>query len=274
MFRYVCIITSLLFVSITGSFAEKAVKGLSFSQGIAACLSPSGLLFTTKFYYTVPLIQKEGILWESTKLDVGFNNEFAPAFEAPGLFIRLEPIAFFELSLSGAPMWAYKGLGFGCITMGSYSSDYTRIDSYKQHNQQSWWLRCTPVLKMAIKKLIAVDALAIHYFRVNGKNYYLERFNNVIIDNKDVVVNNDVYLLYEWNKAFLSGFNYTYQTVPSTDQERSHRLSLAGMYKKKLSPKFEFNAALIAGVYLKHSFYDYSNPYLGLQLEGKYGVKR
>jgi hypothetical protein len=83
----------LLILHVSG---EKAVQGMNFTQIAAASVNPQGILLTTQLFYRFPLSNKNGILWESTKLDAGINNDLSPAFENPGLFVRCEPVAFFE----------------------------------------------------------------------------------------------------------------------------------------------------------------------------------
>jgi hypothetical protein len=94
MFRRFIVFYLLL---ITAVQAEKAVSGLNFCQVIGGSWNYPGLLFTSRIFYRIPASEKNSILWESSKLDIGFCNELAPAFENPGLFFQYEPIGFFDL---------------------------------------------------------------------------------------------------------------------------------------------------------------------------------
>lgn len=254
---------------------EKAVQGINFTQTVAASVNPQGLLLTTQLFYRFPLTSKTGILWESTKFDAGIDNDLSPAFENPGLFVRCEPVAFFELALFANNIQLFKALGSGYIPFDSASSphDASNLKNIAQSNEQGWWLRCTPVFKVAYKKGIIANATTVHYYQMNRNGYYLERFTNTVLDNRDFVISNDLFVLYKYNSSLMTGINYFYLTVPSSD-ERTHRISLAVIYLNKISPAAEFNVALVGGTYLKHINYDYKNPYLGLQLQYSYGIRR
>lgn len=254
---------------------EKAEKGFNLTQIVGASINPQGILLTTQLFYRVPLTSKTGILWESTKFDAGINNDFSPAFENPGLFVRCEPVAFFELTLSANNIQLYKALGNGYVPLESASSphDVSNLKNSVQSNAHGWWLRCTPVLKAGYKKAIIANATTIHHFQMNRNDYYLERFTNTALDNSDFVITNDLFFFYKGNKFLMTGVNYFYLTVPSSD-ERTHRISFAAIYLKKISAVSEFNVAFVGGTYLKHCNYDYKDLYLGLQLMYSYGFRK
>jgi alkylhydroperoxidase/carboxymuconolactone decarboxylase family protein YurZ len=72
----------LLGIVVAGLSAEKAKKGFYLNQSIQGSFNPLGLQFLTQAYYRIPLVNKEGILWESTKIDIGLQNNLSPAFDA------------------------------------------------------------------------------------------------------------------------------------------------------------------------------------------------
>lgn len=258
----------LIFTIIICSFADQVEKGFNFSQNIAASVNPSGLLLSSQLFFRLPLVNKKGILWESTKIDAGIDNDLSPAFENPGVFIRCEPIAFFDLTLYVNRINLYKTLGSGYVAMESYSSlhDNKHLEGLSQSDQQGWWIRSSPTIKLAYKRFILANITTMHYFQMSKKGYYLERFTNSILDSKDLVVNNELFLFLKINSTFLSGFNYTFQSVPASN-ENFYRLALTFIYNKKLTNKTKLSAVLVSGSYLKHSFFDKRNPYAGLMVQ-------
>jgi hypothetical protein len=262
MFIYFLIMLTCMHYSVS---AERQSRGVYLSQSAGASLNQLGLLFTTDIYYHLPLLTKDGILWESTRLNLGINNEFAPAFEAPGVFLRIEPIAFFELNLRFNNYLAYKTLGFGYIPYNSYSIEFDSDDIEKRENTQrtvdGWWLRVNPVLKLKFKNLIFADAFTIHRFMMLEKGYFFERFNNVIINTNDNVIVNNTYLLYQINKKFTTGINYTYQSVPASDFDYN-RLCLMGIFNWK-----RLTTVIMGGSYLDHAFYGFDRPYVALSVK-------
>lgn len=258
----------LIFSIIVYSFADQAEKGFNFSQNFAASVNPAGLLLSSQLFFRLPIVKKPGILWESTKIDAGIVNDFSPAFENPGIFIRCEPIAFFDITLYVNSINLFKALGSGYVAIKSYSSLHNdeHIEGLPQSDQHGWWIRSTPTIKLAYKRFILANITTMHYFQMKKKGYYLERYTNTILDNKDFVVNNELFLFFKFNNVLLSGLNFTFQTVPASN-ENFYRLGPAFIYNKKINYKTNLAAVLISGSYLPHSFFDKSNPYAVLMVQ-------
>ena len=228
-------------------------------------------MITTHLFYRVPLIKKDGILWESSKIDLGFHNDLSPAFENPGLFIQIEPIAIFDCKFQINRVHLYKQLGFGYISLDSASSSYSP-DSIKDRSQSSnngYWIKVAPTLKLMIKKMIIANTFSFNSITMDKNGYYVERLTNTCLDNDDILLANDILTLYEFSKSFIAGANYYSNRVQSTGAA-THRLSLAAIYIHKFSSKLDFNGVILAGTYLKHDFLTWKDPYIALQLEISY----
>ena len=264
-----------LLLLILHTSAEESIQGFNFTQSVAASVNPPGFLLTTHFFYRLPLAKKAGILWESTKFDAGICNDLSPAFENPGLFIRCEPVAFFEITLNANKIQLFKAFGSGYVSLDSSTSPHSASDlkNVSQSNEQGWWLRGTPVFKAAYKNLILANATTVHYFQMNREGFYLERFTNTTLDSKDFVITNDLFFFYKCSSTLMTGINHSYLKVPSSN-ERVHRISFAAVYLKKFSKSTGFNVALMGGTYLKHLTYNYKDPFVGLQLQYSYGLTK
>jgi len=252
----------------SSAFSEKAARGAYFNQSVGFSLNPLGLLFTSHILYRVPLSDKPGILWESTKLDLGFCNELAPAFESPGLFIQYEPVAIFDIAVYCNYLSVFDALGFGYVKLDSYRSQYepSAINDSAQSNEHGIWVRVAPTIKAKVGKVLFLDAFMMHCFLISRNAFYFEQITHTVLDKTDVVLRNNVFTLYEFSEAFMAGVNYFYQTVPSSGST-THRLSLTSVYMHKFRNETALSTALVAGTYLKHDYMDYSDPYVALQLE-------
>jgi hypothetical protein len=100
-------------------------------------------------------------------------------------------------------------------------------------------------------------------------NYYLERVTNTVLDKNDFVLTNDLFTLYQFTRSIIGGLNYYYVSVPQSGS-RTHRLSLICAYTHKIKLQTTFDAAVIAGSYLQHDYFDLSDPYIGVQLKISY----
>ena len=68
---------------------------------------PWGMHYTraalgTTFGYKIPLVQKKGILWDSTNVTFGVRDVYGFVNNTVGPFIDITPIAFFRLQIQGA----------------------------------------------------------------------------------------------------------------------------------------------------------------------------
>ena len=75
------VILALVAIAVSGVFGEKTREGTGLDQSIQASLDPLGIQLVTKVYYRLPFIQQEGMLWESTKVEVGVQNSLSPAYD-------------------------------------------------------------------------------------------------------------------------------------------------------------------------------------------------
>jgi hypothetical protein len=258
----------LLIIIATNSSAEKTIPGLYLKQSAGGSYNPLGVLITTHLFYRLPLVKKDGILWESSKIDIGIHNDLSPAFENPGLFIQIEPIAIFDCKFQFDLVHLYKHLGFGYIALDSSSSNY-HPDSIKDRPQSSnngYWFKVAPTLKLMIKKLIIANTFSFNSITMDKNGYYLERLTNTRLDNDDILLTNDIFTLYEFSKSFLAGVNFYSNRVQTTDAV-THRLSLSAIYTHRFNPKTDFNGVILAGTYFKHDYLTWKDPYIVFQLE-------
>src|SRR5512136_3014541 len=77
--------------------AEKTHKGIYNFNSIGASWNPLGIQVDNRLCLRFPLSARTGILWESTKLDIGIQSSWTPADEVAGVFFTVEPVAFFAL---------------------------------------------------------------------------------------------------------------------------------------------------------------------------------
>lgn len=262
------VLFALLLLFTTNISAEKTVSGLYLKQSVGGSYNHLGILSTTHLFYRLPLVKKDGILWESSKIDMGIRNELSPASENPGLFIQIEPIAIFDCKFQIDQVHLFKQLGFGYIALDSASSSF-HPDSIKDRHQSSnngYWFKVAPTLKLKIKKLIISNTISFNSITMDKKGYYLERQTNTCLDNNDFLLANNIFTLYEFSNSFIAGANFYSNRVQSTDAA-THRLSLAGIYAHTFSPKTDFNVVILAGTYFKHNYLTWKDPYIALQAE-------
>jgi hypothetical protein len=210
----------------TVTLAEKAQRGIYNYNSFGAGYNPLGVLLDNRLYMRLPLSTKPGVLWESTKLDIGLQSSWTPADEIVGLRVTLEPIAFFSLTATAGFYGMYNIFGYGLYPFSSGNEHYGP-GLPKNADPQSAagaWYSLSPELKLKAGHLIFVNTVTVDYVSLNRAGYYLELRNFTLRKTRDTDLMNNANLLFEFNKNLLAGCVYHYLSVFGTDIE-SHRIS-------------------------------------------------
>jgi hypothetical protein len=239
--------------------AEPAQKGLYLDQNVQAGYNPLGLQLGTKLFYRQPLFDKEGILWESAKVEFGVKNGLSPAFDFFGAFIDIEPIAVFDLALSAELSGYFDSLGFGFHGLPGYEAGYDAkaLESLPAKNAGGLLLTAAPTLKFALGPFAFSNTLHVNYFKVDGgAGYFYEAFANCALKKSGAELYNDAYALYMFGSGCMAGLNDSILFVPGSGY-RSHCIQAVGVINRALSDRLSFYAALTAGAYLEDRYYEY-----------------
>ena len=250
----------LAIVAASAVSAEKAERGLYLDQSAQAAINPLGLQLASKLFYRVPLVDKEGILWESMKVDIGLKNNLSPAFDLIGAFVDIEPIAVFDLALSAQFAGYFKALGFGFRELPGYDDgfDASALDAMPQKNAAGYLLSAAPTLKFAFGGFVFSNTLHLNYFQVDGgSGYFYEAIGNCPLAKSGLELYDDAYALYKLDSGLMLGLNYSVLGVPASSY-RSQALQAVGVYAGKLSERLSLYAALTAGTYLEDRYLKYA----------------
>jgi hypothetical protein len=257
---------SLAVVALTWGFGEPVKRGAYLDQNLQASFNPVGLQLGTEFFYRLPLVKKEGILWESTKIDVGIKNSLSPAFDFIGPFIDIEPIAIFDLALAAQFAGYFDALGYGFHELSGYGDgfDAEALDDLPAKNAGGFFLSAAPTLKFALGRFAFSNTLHVNYFDVDGgEGYFHEVLGNCVLDKSGVELYNDAYALVRFEGGLMAGLNDSILYVPDSGY-RSHTIQAVGVYSRALSGKLELYSALTAGLYLEDRYYEHKPRISGM----------
>ncbi len=241
-------------------FAEPVLRGFYLDQNLQAAYNPLGVQLGTKLYYRMPLIDKPGILWESTKIDLGLTNALSPAYDFFGGFVDIRPIAIFDLALTAQVAGYYSALGYGFHDLSGYDAafDSGSLSSLPSKNAAGYVLSAAPTLQFALGSFAFVNAFQLTYFKVDGgQGYFYETYANCALAKSDVELSNNVYVLYTLRPGIMLGLNDSLLSVPASGYE-SQVLQAVGLATKRLSPRLSLYAALMAGLYLQDRYLQYA----------------
>jgi hypothetical protein len=257
----------LLGIVAAGVSAERAQKGFFLEQSIQASYNPLGLQFLTQAYYRIPLVNKDGVLWESTRIDVGLQNNLSPAYDMIGAYIDIEPIAIFDLALTAQGIGYYDALGFGFYSVSGYGAGFNdaALNPLTPKNTLGYTLSATPTFKIAFGPVAIVDSFSFSWFSVDdGTGFFYERINNCVLAKNDYELVNNGYLLATIVPGVLVGLNDYLLAVPSSGY-LSHRIVAMGIYSTSFTPRLSFNAVLQVGTFLADAYFQYT-VYIGGQV--------
>lgn len=232
-------------------FAEKVQQGFVAEQAVGASYDPLGLILDTKLSYKIPFVNKSGPLWESTRLELGVQNEWTPADNLVSVRATFEPVGFFDLCAKAGYFLMYNGLGYGCFRMWSPDSAYDlkTQQRLKSTGARGYWLSVTPTLKAKVGRLIVLNSLTINRIAIDGQNYFLEVRSYLPHRVKDVDLVNNAYLLYEWSESIIAGITMKNEFVAKVSVQ-SNRLCAMAVFKDAILPLKHSYVAINAGLYL------------------------
>ena len=238
-------------------------KGLYFSQDIIACYNPLGGLFDSRLSYRIPLVKKKGILWESTKIDIGIQNEWTPADNFFGLRIQIEPIAFFDIFVRFGCYVMYDNMIFGYYGFADKNSNYDdeTLENMESSSEQGYFIGISPTLKGQIGRVVFFNTLNINRFSLNTNEYFLELRSNAMHYSEDLQLWNESFLLFEVNDKIMTGFNYSMIRVIKT-VDRSRKINFTLVCEPKVKKVNSMYFLILCGLYFTDRVYK-NNFYLG-----------
>ncbi|MGO8693800.1 MAG: hypothetical protein ACLQMF_09040 [Rectinemataceae bacterium] len=248
-------------------FADPAARGFYVDQNVEAAINPLGVQLGTKLFYRMPLVPKKGLLWESTKIDLGLVNDLSPAYDFIGGFVDIRPIAVFDIAFTAQFAGYYSGLGYGFRDLSGYDAafDPSTLASLPSRNTTGYILSAAPTLQFALGPFAFADTLQIMYFDVDGgEGYFYETYANCVLAKRDTELTNNVYALATILPGIMLGLNDSILFVPASGYE-SHALQAVGIASKAFTPRLSFYAALMAGIYLEDRNFQY-DPHVAGQV--------
>jgi hypothetical protein len=247
------------------ALAATPESGLFLSQSFGVSENPLGVLVETGALCRIPLSQSQDILWKNTKIDFGLRNGWTPADDFFGLQVAIEPIAIFDITLFAGYYGIFDAFGYGYYSVPSSTAPYndkTRKD-LDPSSVNGWWLSAAPRLKVKIGRFLALDCVTANYFSLQSSGYFLEIRSYTIHKTKDIDIQNDVYALYKFSDAIISGANYHTIDVRGSGVF-SDRLSAVVIMTPPLKQFHSPFLAALIGIYFRDPLYR-ANAYIGVQ---------
>jgi hypothetical protein len=261
----------------------KTQGGLNFSQSLAGQVNPLGLSADSRLFYTLPLFpHASGPLWDASRVEAGVHNALTPAFDTLSVFVRAQPIAFFDFAASAGLRGYYDAFGYGYTPLADYAASWDSRDRKDAERFRAAGFRYgfTATLKAAAGPFVFASATSATLYDMfdapGGRDYYYDPSADAALKRFDGFLTNDSLVMYTLvsERDFLAraGFVHTFVFVPSSDHV-SRRLCLAGRLETDLGPRLEAFAAVLGGVFLRDRYNSWRDGKLYAALQTGLTVK-
>jgi hypothetical protein len=254
--------------------ADKAAAGWQLAQSAGGSVNPLGLELGTRLYYQLPLFPAlGGPLWDSARVEAGLHNSLTPAYDNLSAFLRIEPVAVFDLHLSAGVRGCYDILGFGYTPMPGYDASFSpkvRADLDRESGL-GFRYSVSPTLKGAAGSFLFATSTSFVLFDMRGLpdgagDYFYEPAADTILKRTDFFISNDTVLLHRFRDDILGGVSHYFLFVPGSEYV-SERLALIGILSRTLRSGLTGTLAVLGGTYIRdrHNSYRDGKVYAALQ---------
>ena len=260
---FVCAALARPFIYAEEASEKTYVPGWSFSQNLATQMNPTGFSLDTRIFYTWPLYaEKHGPLWDSCRVEAGLANSLTPAFDTVSVFVRAEPVAFFDFAAS-AGLRAYSdALGFGFTPSADYDAPWDTRSRKDAEKGSALGLRYnfSATLKGATGPFVfgSTTGYTLYDMRKGGRgaDYYYDPNADTVLKRFDGFLVNDSLVLYTLAEApvIRAGLIHTFLYVPGS-RYASRRLCLIGRVEGNLNHRVKAFATILGGVFLQDRYY-------------------
>ena len=245
--------------ALQGLAAQATDQGFTALSGIALGANPTVLALRGGLDYTHPLLpQRDGILWDNARVEVGPRILASPSFADLGLRVYVEPVAVFDVTLSGGLRLMTDALGFGQAPVEGYGlrGPSATGSSYKGAFARGWFAAVTPRIKGAIGPILVTASVGATYHagETASTGFSEEPVSLQIIDEEDWVFLAASQVLYRFDSSRLSfvalGLDYQRTWVAESKGGRAGtRIAAVAVGVVPLADRWELQSAVFTGGY-------------------------
>ncbi len=261
------VLLSLSGLAWTETNYNQNLPGWYLNASLGLTLNPFRGALDTILYHRTPLLNKDGILWKTTKLDWGIRDLFSPATEYIGAFLRIEPIALLEITAEVGYLQMYKLLGYGFLTLPDISADYSSdtrlaITATNSYNHGALQTSVSPSFRVALGPVTVVHTITWQYMDYFTNAIVYDYANVILRRGADSYLAHDTLLLYKAGD-FRFGLAHYWAYVYGTGLSLQRAMAMVAWTPpvEKINPYFIFQAG-----YNIHDPYYNNQLYLALKV--------
>lgn len=245
-------------------------KGLYYYNDLDFQINNIGVASTGILFFQFPLLKSGNMLTDDSKIWSGCVTQISPTDILFGPYIRIKPLAFFDLKCFGGyygifnnigRVTGFKGLGY--IPLCSIGSPYDpdTINKIPSANRSGLWIRIKPVLQAKYLKIVFKTQFDIDYFKIITKDhYFLNQQLSCRYNNNSICYSNTTFFLLEIFPEKYIGIHNYYLSNRAAAVKR-HRFGVTGIFNRTNKNHNEFYLASVVGAVISDNYYE-NKPYI------------
>ena len=178
---------------------------LVWHQLLVGRINPLGIEHSGRFGVCTPLIERPGILFSRTNVEVGAVHQLAPAYGHLGGYLQITPLSLLQLraELSALRYWPFPVNRSGYFPLESYQDEHEPdVLTYEiaEHAQgMNVNLIASPRFRvpMGPVALVGLDVFSFEYWAVGDAPYYVNPRRELVLARRDKLIANEAMLMAE-----------------------------------------------------------------------------
>ena len=175
------------------------------SQLIGAQYNPLGVENSFRLGLCSPLIERPGILFEYTHVEIGVLNYLSPAFTHIGTYFQITPLSLlqFRIEVSWVAVWPFFFDRAGFYNVDGYDSNFSRdaLPAEEAGTETGWNINLVTILRARIRlgpvALVVLDQLNYEYWSIGEQSHNLNLRRDLVLARSDWVLYNEAILCLE-----------------------------------------------------------------------------
>jgi hypothetical protein len=181
---------------------------------------PWGLEHQLRIGGCAPLVRKEGVLFDYSFIEAGFQAHTSPIYVMPGAYVDIAPLSILQFHFQFAPVfyWPIGLNGAGYYELDGYEDDYTETLLLPEDGEPAlgWYLRTGTTLQLAVPigplRLLITDTLVAELWQLGEQPFYFHNRNDVPAARREWFLDNMALVMAEIplhpNLDLRTGLNY------------------------------------------------------------------